>query len=151
MNISHQGKDCFRIKTKDALIITGPEPQINQVKLEGRGEYEVAEVVAEGLFDGVYIFEAEGLRIVYLDNLNRALTEKEVDQLGQVDILIIPANSVFSANVSALEPKITLPCLVEDAKKFCSQHQCRPAKDKVLKIKPSQLAEENQIIVLEAK
>lgn len=59
----------------------------------------------------------DGLNIVHLGDLGQnVLTEEQVAQIGEVDILLIPVGSVYTINskaasdiVSQLEPKIIIP------------------------------------------
>ncbi len=94
------------------------------------GEYEVARVVitaissfhdnSEGSERGVNtIFHLlfDGLDIVHLGDLGQTkLTETQIAEIGQTDILFIPVGSVYTIDakaaseiVSQLEPKIIIP------------------------------------------
>jgi L-ascorbate metabolism protein UlaG (beta-lactamase superfamily) len=94
------------------------------------GEYEVAGIVITAIesshdnSDGaergkniIFHIMLDGLNIVHLGDLGQSeLTEDQVAQIGQVDILLIPVGSVYTIDgkvaaniVSQLEPKITIP------------------------------------------
>lgn len=94
------------------------------------GEYEVGGVVITGI-DSFHdesggsergkniIFHLlfDNLNIVHLGDLGQSkLTEEQLTQIGEVDILLIPVGSVYTINgkvasdiVSQLEPKIIIP------------------------------------------
>jgi hypothetical protein len=157
MNITWLGEDKFRIKTKKAVITTGEKVKVNDIELPGPGEYEVAGVECQGIFERVYLFEAEDLRIVYLDKIKEELTEKELEKLGDVDILIIPVgggevlNQTQAKNmIFNLEPKIAIPSCCGDMSAFCKESRCPPPID-ILKVKKSTLGEETEIVVLRPK
>lgn len=94
------------------------------------GEYEVSGVVisgidsfhdsAEGSERGkntIFHLLFDNLDIVHLGDLGQAkLTEEQVAEIGQTDILLIPVGSVYTIDakaaseiVSQLEPKIVIP------------------------------------------
>ncbi len=109
---------------KDHNFTSGP------MVFDKPGEYEVGGVVitavssfhdnSEGQERGVNnIFHLlfEGLDIVHLGDLGQAkLTEEQINEIGQTDILMIPVGGVYTINaeaasdiVSQLEPKIIIP------------------------------------------
>ncbi|OGE19330.1 hypothetical protein A3J19_03705 [Candidatus Daviesbacteria bacterium RIFCSPLOWO2_02_FULL_41_8] len=94
------------------------------------GEYEVARVVitaissfhdnSEGSERGantIFHLLFDGLDIVHLGDLGQTkLTETQIAEIGQTDILLIPVGSVYTVDakaaseiVSQLEPKIIIP------------------------------------------
>lgn len=94
------------------------------------GEYEVAGVVitavssfhdnsggSERGSNTIFNLFMDGLDIVHLGDLGQSrLTEEQIAQIGQADILLIPVGSVYTINakaasdiVSQLEPKIIIP------------------------------------------
>ncbi len=94
------------------------------------GEYEVAGIVAtaissfhdnsQGSQKGkniIFHLMIDGLNIAHLGDLGQSeLTEEQISQIGEVDILLIPVGGVFTidskiatAIVSQLEPKIIIP------------------------------------------
>lgn len=63
--------------------------------------------------NGVFIVEVDGLRIVHLGDLGHILDEKQVKQIGKVDILMIPVGGVYTINgaeakkvVEQLKPRL---------------------------------------------
>lgn len=94
------------------------------------GEYEVGGVVITGIpsyhddtqgsergLNTIFHLLFDGLNIVHLGDLGQAkLTEGQITQIGEVDILLVPVGSVYTisgkaaADISAqLEPKIIIP------------------------------------------
>ncbi len=90
------------------------------------GEYEVKGVFAHGVQDPsadqgterpvIYRFTAEGMTVGFLGGLNRKLTDKEVEELGSIDILILPVGGgdymdakTAAAVVTAVEPRMVVP------------------------------------------
>jgi len=97
--------------------------------LEGPGEYEVRGVsiigypsfhdAKEGAQRGkntIFVFEAEGLRLVHLGDLGHALSDDLVNEIGSVDVLMIPIGGVFTIGpkeaaeiVGKIDPYFTIP------------------------------------------
>lgn len=94
------------------------------------GEYEIAGTVitaidsfhddTQGLARGkniIFHIFLDGLNIVHLGDLGQfKLTEEQISQLGQTDILLVPVGSVYTIDgkaaaqiVAQLEPKIVIP------------------------------------------
>ncbi len=97
--------------------------------IKGPGEYEIAGVLVLGVasyHDGVkgqskgknniYLFEVDGVNICHLGDIGHLLTDEELEELGSIDILMVPVGGVstINANMAAqivrkVEPKIVLP------------------------------------------
>ncbi len=99
------------------------------VKINGPGEYEVKGVMitgttvyhdkSEGSERGkntVYHLQIDGLDIVHLGDLGHTLTEDQVQEIGNTDILLIPVGGTYTIAakdaaevVTSLEPKVIIP------------------------------------------
>ena len=62
--------------------------------------------------NGIWIIEADGLKIAHLGDLGHNLTEDQIKKIGEVDILLIPIGGVYTINgidaqkvVEQLKPK----------------------------------------------
>lgn len=176
--------------TAQILLITHSHPDHANKKavlgepflIEGPGEYEVKGVFVKGILSFhdnsqgkemgtniIYKFETEGMKICHLGNLGqKELTAEQVEEIGQVDILMISIAGPFtdaktcSAIVSQIEPKLVIPMHykipklkvnIEGVDKFLKvmgQDSIEPQKK--LKVKLSDLStEETKIVVLEPR
>lgn len=114
--LSNQDKKIFNIDGVAGSPFIVSEP----------GEYEVHGVFVYGIQDAVadegkkrpiiYRIEAEDMSIAFLGGLNRALTNDEIEDLGNIDILIIPVGGgdaldakAASKAMSQIEPRIVVP------------------------------------------
>jgi len=97
--------------------------------LEGPGEYEVMGVSLIGYpsfhdskkgeergKNTIFVIEAEGLRIAHLGDLGHALSDDLVNELGSIDILMIPVGGVFTIGpkdaveiVGKIDPYFIIP------------------------------------------
>ena len=64
--------------------------------------------------NGVWIIEADGLKIVHLGDLGHLLTPDQIKKIGEVDILMVPIGGVYTLNgidaqkVADIEPDKTV-------------------------------------------
>lgn len=64
----------------------------------------------------VYLIIFDGIRVCHLGDLGHLLTDELIEQLGQVDVLMVPVGGTFTLSaseagqvISALEPGVVLP------------------------------------------
>lgn len=98
--------------------------------IEGPGEYEVKEVYIQGIHswhdekegavrgeNTIYTIETEDLKLCHLGDFGqKELTDEQLEEIGEVDILMIPIGGVSTISakealkiMSQIEPKITIP------------------------------------------
>jgi len=119
VTVSHQHPDHNALS-----VVSGVKKTI-----QGPGEYEIAGVSIVGypsFHDGVggsergkntiYAIEAEGLRIVHLGDLGHIPSEDLINEIGDVDVLMIPVGGTFTIGpkeaakvVSEVEPYFVIP------------------------------------------
>lgn len=122
----------------DVLLITHGHHDHNNIKgvlgnpflIEGPGEYEVKGISIEGISswhdskegkerggNTIYVIETEEIRLCHLGDLGqKELNEEQIDQIGDIDILLIPTGGVLTISpneaikiMSQIEPKIIIP------------------------------------------
>lgn len=66
--------------------------------------------------NAMFIFEAEGLRVVHCGDLGHTLSQDEVTQLGRVDVLLIPVGGYYTIGpkdadvvIGQLRPRVVIP------------------------------------------
>ena len=64
----------------------------------------------------IFCFEVDGIRICHLGDLGHQLVEEQVDELGRIDVLLIPVGGVYTIDAGAasqicarLKPKVIIP------------------------------------------
>jgi L-ascorbate metabolism protein UlaG (beta-lactamase superfamily) len=64
----------------------------------------------------IYTFSVDGIQICHLGDLGHPLSDKEIAEIGQVDILLIPIGGVFTIDpkeashvLKQIKPKILIP------------------------------------------
>jgi len=159
MDITWLGHSCFRIKGRNAVVITDPyspslgyslgKPTAHIVTVshqhEGHsyvqgigdepkvvtrpGEYEIRGVLIIGIAtfhdkekganrgkNTIYIMEIDEITVCHLGDLGHVLTTDQVEETGNVDVLLLPVGGVSTINapmaaevVRQLEPKAVVP------------------------------------------
>jgi L-ascorbate metabolism protein UlaG (beta-lactamase superfamily) len=152
-----------------------PRKESNLFTIDAPGEYEIGGVMIKGIgFKNkitAYTVYQEDISVAHLGTINQKdLTEKQVEELNNVDILFIPVgnkNSIGSdaaANISQqIEPKIVVPIYysikglklkLDPIEKFLKNEGVKNAEpQEELDISSSKLpgAEETEIVVLKAQ
>lgn len=120
---THVGDDAENIEA----IVPEHEGDKNPFHVVHAGEYEVRGMFVtsistprkDGTAHTIYRFDAENIHIGFLGALDRPLSSKEIDELGPIDILFVPAGggSVLGASAAAqvtaeIEPRIVIPMYV---------------------------------------
>jgi len=98
-------------------IVEGPgEYEISGVSLIGYQSFHDNEKGSSRGKNTIYIIEAEGLRLVHLGDLGHALSEDLINEMGDVDILMVPVGGEFTIGpkeaselVSKIEPFFVMP------------------------------------------
>jgi L-ascorbate metabolism protein UlaG (beta-lactamase superfamily) len=159
MEINWLGHSCFKLRDKQATLITDPySPDVgyslnkqaadvvtishqhpghsftqgisgNPKMVTGPGEYEISNMLIIGVStfhdnekginrgkNTVYLIEMNEISICHLGDLGHVLTDEQVEEIGNVDVLLLPVGGVstISAPVSTeivrqLEPKMVIP------------------------------------------
>ncbi|MBI5530748.1 MAG: MBL fold metallo-hydrolase [Candidatus Doudnabacteria bacterium] len=138
------------------------------------GEYDVKGVTVTGIplkqedkYVTIYLIESEEIRILNLSHIKEFnLKEDELEELGDIDILILPVggNTVMSAStaskvVNEIEPKIVIPSHykmgdlildLDSVEKFVKEMGGKKEEMDKLTVKKKDLQEEGtKLIVLE--
>lgn len=122
----------------DILLITHDHDDHNNIKaikgdpfvIDGAGEYEVKNVFVYGLrawHDNkkgadrgritLYLIEYGGIKIAHLSDIGQDnLTQRQLEKLEGVDILLIPVGGIYTINgtgavkiISQIQPRIIIP------------------------------------------
>ena len=145
--------------------------------LDGPGEYEIGGVFITGIatFDNndgfrnvVYVFDYDGLTVAHLGDMQQVPTQKQIEALEQVNVLLVPVGAGSSLNaaqatelVSMLEPNVVVPMHykvlgvtleLETVDRFLKEMGVTDVREEnSLKITSSRLPEETETIILMPK
>lgn len=107
-------------------LVKGPDTEVLKEK---RGELEVKGVKIKGIKsyhdkskgdergeNTIYVIEIDKLRICHLGDLGHPLSEEKIEEIGKIDILMIPVGGNYTINgreavkvMENLDPKIVIP------------------------------------------
>jgi len=66
--------------------------------------------------NAIYCFEVDGIQICHLGDIGHTLSEEELDDIGRVDVLIIPVGGYFTIDAQSadyiakqIQPKVIIP------------------------------------------
>lgn len=125
--VTHKHSDHNNVK---AVSAASPEESKSPFLIDGSGEYEIKEVFVQGISswhddkegkerggNTIYTIETEELRLCHLGDIGqKEITDEQLEQIGEVDVLMIPVGGVGTISakeavniMSQIEPKITIP------------------------------------------
>lgn len=145
--------------------------------VDGPGEYEIGGVFVTGiatfaddssLRNVVYVFDYDGLTVAHLGDMQQVPTQKQIEALEQVNVLLVPVGAGRSLNaaqatelVSMLEPNIVIPMHyklpnmkleLETVDRFLKEMGVSDFREEAsLKLTSSRLPEETETVILRPK
>ncbi|MDO9231084.1 MAG: MBL fold metallo-hydrolase [bacterium] len=162
----HDHNNVEALKGEPYVIDIPGEYSAKGVNVIGISSFHDDKNGAERGIDTIYVLETEDLRICHLGDLGTDLSEKQLEKINGIDVLMIPVgggNYTIDGKkaveiVKKIEPKIIIPMHykmkgstvdIDDEKKFCSEMGSCP-KEKVSKIniKKKDLEEKDMEVVL---
>jgi L-ascorbate metabolism protein UlaG (beta-lactamase superfamily) len=179
--VTHNHPDHNNIKSVNSIGHQG-ENQPGMLLVNGPGEYERQDIFIQGISsfhdnnkgkdrgrNTCYTIDAEGMKLCHLGDLGQnELTEEQVDEIGEIDILMIPVGGgstidaeLASKIIGQIEPKIVIPMhydipklklKFDDVEKFLKVMGKKGIEPQAkLSIKERDLpAEETEVVVLKA-
>jgi len=146
--------------------------------IEGPGEYDVKGVFVKGIYsfhdnsegkergiNTIYVISAEEMKICHLGDLGQEkLSSEQIDQIGDIDILMIPVGGVYTINgngavqiINQIGPKIVIPMhykvpklslKINDVNKFLGEIGTKKETLDELNIQNKDLIEEEMKIIV---
>ena len=119
VTVSHQHPSHAYIKgiSGSPKVIKGPgEYEIGGVMIIGMATFHDAEKGGQRGKNTVYLVEMDGISICHLGDLGHVLTTEQVEEIGDVDVLLLPVGGVATIDAAMatqvmrqLEPKAVVP------------------------------------------
>lgn len=175
VTVSHSHADHNNISniTDTKRIIDGPgEYEISGVSIVGYKTYHDDKKGEERGKNTVYVYEMDDLRLCHLGDLGHELSSNLIEELGNIDILMIPVGGTYTINAEtaakvtqAIEASIVIPMhysetgtsdelksKISGVDEFLKLTGLNVEKSEKLSVKKIDIPEEGQkIIVLERK
>ena len=99
VTISHNHSDHNQSQLVKAvrMVINGPgEYEVSGVSIIGMPSFHDAKKGEERGNNTIYVFEIDGLRIAHLGDLGIELSDEQISQLGNIDVLMIPVGGEYT-------------------------------------------------------
>jgi L-ascorbate metabolism protein UlaG (beta-lactamase superfamily) len=164
----HPGHNNLSAGRGDPFVISGP------------GEYEVSGIFVVGVrtfHDGregqqrglntAYCITAEEVTVCHLGDLGHRLTKTQIEQLGNVDVLLVPVGGgptigagLAAETVSLIEPSLVVPMHyrspqrddLDPVDKFLNEMGAgTPEPEEQLRVSAGRLPAEPQVVLLQVK
>lgn len=164
---NHPDHDNADSIPENPFLITGPgEYEIKGVYVKGIETYHDKQNGKERGMNTIYIVEIEGIKICHMGDFGEGkLRDETVEQIGDVDILMIPVGGKFTIDaeeaaqvIGQIEPRIVIPmhykisglkAPLESAELFLKEMGIKNAEtEEKLVIKKKDLPEEGLRIVV---
>lgn len=167
VTVSHEHYDhnaTDEVKGNPEIVRGTGEKKIKDIAIKGVETFHDKAQGAQRGKNTVFSFEIDGMKIIHLGDLGHILTQEQIENIGEVDILLIPVGGTFTIDaqeasevVGQLKPKITIPMHyktpaidlpIEGVERFLSGNK-NIEKKKELESRKEELPKEEKIIVLE--
>lgn len=169
--VTHQHHDHNNIEdaNPEAFIIQNPgEYENHGIAIKGIQSFHDNKEGAERGLNTIYKINAEELAICHLGDLGHILTDHQVEEIGDIDVLMIPVGGTYTIDaktavevISQIGPKVVIPMHymvsghspspLDGPEKFIKELGLTPEKvDKYKITKKTLPAEEIKLVVLEA-
>jgi L-ascorbate metabolism protein UlaG (beta-lactamase superfamily) len=119
VTVSHQHPDHNQSQLVGGArkVVDGPgEYEIMGVSILGYPSFHDAKEGAERGENTIYLIEADGLRVAHVGDLGHKLSDKMIEELGSIDILMLPVGGFYTIGpaeaaevVKSVEPSIIIP------------------------------------------
>lgn len=168
--VTHEHQDHNNVEdiNPEAFLINTPgEYEKKGIAIRGISSYHDKTEGKERGMNTIYVIKAEDMTICHLGDLGQEkLDEKQVDEIGDIDILLVPVGGNYTINykeaigvIGQIEPKIIIPMHykvkdlksdIEGPEKFVKELGLTPEKVDKYKIAKKLLPlEEMKLVILE--
>ena len=167
VTVSHQHPDhnnSSALRANPFVIDTAGEYDIKGVMVQGIETFHDNKNGAERGKNIVYRIEMDDLTIIHLGDLGHILTDEQLEQLDDVDVLFIPVGGKHTIDaktavevIGQLEPRIVIPMHyrlsgnwveLDPVEKFIKELGVTPRKEEKLKIAKKDLPVEGMELVI---
>ena len=142
---------------KNYVLLSAPVEDDRAWVVSWPGEYEYGGTAIRGIgqMDGKqlsYVVIADGLRCGFLSSPLREWTAEEIELLGDLDVLVIPADDVKLVQkiVEEVDPPVVIPLSTKDDRTFqevlraCGAKETAPVQE--VKLKKSGLPVDSRVV-----
>lgn len=104
------------LKDKPYVIKNPGQYEVKGIHIKGVKSFHDAKNGEERGLNTIYTISNEGFRICFLGDLGHKLTDSQIEEIGDVDLLLVPVGGHFTINpeiasevISQIEPSYVIP------------------------------------------
>lgn len=118
VTVSHDHFDHNNTRLlSSAFIVNGPgEYEIKGVAITGVATWHDDKSGAERGPNTVYVMDIDGVKLAHLGDLGHKLTEKQLEEMGSIDVVLVPVGGVYTIDaatagevVKQVDPWVVIP------------------------------------------
>jgi L-ascorbate metabolism protein UlaG (beta-lactamase superfamily) len=115
--VSHNHADHNYVKglTGSPKVVKG-NGQVKDIQIKGTSSHHDQSGGSERGDNVIFSFAVDGIKICFVGDLGHQLSPKQLDAIGQVDLLLLPVGGTYTVDAGgaakvakALSPKLTIP------------------------------------------
>ena len=143
MQIQTNKNGELEVRTKKTTVVFDHKTKVNEVELEGTGEYEIGGVVIDGIDDDIYVFQMEDM-ILGSVNFKGKISKEHLERLSSAEVLIVRLDgnvpqAVEQAN--QIEPNILVYAGDSETKSKIKSSGVTATDEEILKITKADIGE----------
>jgi len=125
MVVSHEHGDHHgaKVRGNPAQVKSAGLHKVGGIEFKGIPTYHDTAAGSERGRNLVFCFTVDGLRMCHLGDLGHELSESQLAEIGQVDVLMIPVGGFYTIDAATagavcdqIKPKVTIPMHVKTRK-----------------------------------
>lgn len=118
VTFSHSHADHYtkNLKGNPRIINQPGSYEVSGINIKGIPSFHDASQGKERGKNIIFVYEINGVRIAHLGDLGHTLSPKEIDEIGKIDIMLIPVGGYFTIDahqaadtIEIFSPKVTIP------------------------------------------
>lgn len=171
VTVSHDHYDHNNVEGVggEPFIISNPgEYEVKGISIRGITSWHDANEGAERGANTIYVIEVEDIRIAHLGDLGTQLSEIQLEQLDNIDVLMVPVGGTYTLDaagaakvVNDIEPRIIIPMhyklpglkeSLAGVEAFCKEMgiKANGAEEKLRVVKKELPTDDSQVVILKA-
>lgn len=168
VTVSHEHYDhnyVEGIQGEPEVIRSAGECAIDSINIKGVPAFHDEAKGAKRGPNIIFVFEIDGLRICHLGDLGHLLSKSQLEEIGDIDVLLIPIGGTFTVNaegalavIDQISPKIVIPMHyktpavsmpIDPVDKFVEKiGNAERIDSNTIEITPETLGDERRVIIL---
>ncbi len=152
MQVKSNKNGELEVKTKKGTITIDSKIMINDVELEGAGEYEIADISVEGVDDSTYLLIIEEIPSGIVD-FKGEISKECIEKLSNIDLLIARLNGDAEKaldQVNQIEPNLVIYTGAKEVLQKLKAGGVSLSETDELKLTKSDIADEQKAYFIEA-